>query len=630
MRLPDPELSRAIVIGMSHFDDPSLPGLPGVLKGVSELSAILTDQGGTGLRRENCLVVSNESSLPIVGEHLEAFAAAAQDTLIVYYAGHGVLDVRGELHLALVGTKTNMLSWTAIPLSSIRQLMAESPARNRVLMLDCCFSGRAIGTMADMRSALAAQVDVAGAYTLTSAPPNSPSFAPAQADYTAFTGELIRILRFGAPAAPVLLTLGEIYRLLHGNLAARGLPLPQQRNTESAHRLALAPNQAKRGENRVDVAARYGPLWRDAHDGNPEAMYHLGRLLRQDGHELDAEAWLKEAARLDHSDAMVDLASIHEAAGRLDVAELWFRRAAEDGGDHAVLQVADFMERRGKLNSVKAYLRTSANLGNPQSMTRLAALLRRDGKVEDAQHWIRMANSLPMRSGHARETQIMVPDKDPATLIRNAQETSEPGLIVKFASMMEWRGMTNEAEFFYRKAADLDHGEAMFRLAILLEDLRRSEEAENWYRMASENGHAEAMYRLGVILDRRGATAGEEWLKRSVEAGNTEGMFALGIVLFRRGDHAAADELFERAATAGHAAAMNAIGHSLSDRDPERAKVWFERATRLGNIPAMNNLGLLLLNDDPEAARALFTRAAQHGNNVAIANLEQLRRGDAR
>src|SRR6476660_3455767 len=120
------------------------------------------------------------------------------------------------------------LPWTAIPIAAMKQVIAESPAKNRILILDCCFSGRAIETMTEMQSALASQIDVAGAYTLTSAPPNSTSLAPARSVYTAFTGELIRILKAGVPGEPELLTLGTVYRILRANLAARGLPLPQQ------------------------------------------------------------------------------------------------------------------------------------------------------------------------------------------------------------------------------------------------------------------------------------------------------------------------------------------------------------------------------------------------------------------
>lgn len=623
MRLPDPEQSRAILLGTSRFDDPLLPELPGVLKGIWRLSKILTAQNGTGLRVENCLVLDNESSVPIVGEHLDSFAAAAQDTLIVYYAGHGVLDRGGNLHLALTGTRSSRLSWTAIPISNIRALMADSPARNKVLMLDCCFSGRAIEAMTDLQSVLTAQVDVAGAYTLTSAPPNSPSFAPVQANYTAFTGELIEILQFGSPSAPNLLTLGEIYRLLHNSLARRGLPLPQQRNTQHAHLLALAPNGAKKIKTRTDFAARYGIVWKKAHEGDLESMYHLGVLLRQDRLEEDAEAWLKEAARLDHADAMVDLASIYEAAGKMETSELYYRRAADEGGDHAIRQAAEFLERRARLKSAIAYLRMSANQGNTESMIKLAALLRRIGKEGEAEHWLHEASLPALESGNRDDTQMMVPN-NAQDLINYAKEAREPAMVDNFASTMELRGMAIEAEFFYRRAAEQNYTEAQYHLALLLEDLRRKDESENWYRTAAENGHSEAMYRLGTILHRRGAAAGEEWLKRSSDAGNIDGMFALGRILAQRRDHAAAEVLFERAAVAGHAAAMNALGLSLAGRDPKRAKIWYQKASRLGNIAAMNNLGLLLLNDDIEAARASFMRAALHGNNIARENLKHL------
>lgn len=65
-------------------------------------------------------------------------------------------------------------------------------------------------------------------------------------------------------------------------------------------------------------------------------MYQLGVLLRRDKRDLDAAAWLQEAARFDHEDAMVDLAAIHEAGGRIEEAELWLRRASDGDNDHAV------------------------------------------------------------------------------------------------------------------------------------------------------------------------------------------------------------------------------------------------------------------------------------------------------
>jgi hypothetical protein len=61
--------------------------------------------------------------------------------------------------------------------------------------------------------------------------------------YTAFTGRLISLLREGDERAGELLTLGEIYRRLNSQLGREGLPLPQQRGTETADLLGLVRNR---------------------------------------------------------------------------------------------------------------------------------------------------------------------------------------------------------------------------------------------------------------------------------------------------------------------------------------------------------------------------------------------------
>jgi hypothetical protein len=63
----------------------------------------------------------------------------------------------------------------------------DSPAANRVLILDCCFSGRAIEAMTEPNSIVAGQIDITGVYTLTSASANQPANAPAGEKYTVFT-----------------------------------------------------------------------------------------------------------------------------------------------------------------------------------------------------------------------------------------------------------------------------------------------------------------------------------------------------------------------------------------------------------------------------------------------------------
>ena len=184
---------------------------------------------------------------PEVGAALDHAVNAASDTLIVYYAGHGLLTPRGVLHLAVAETHPDQVGYTAVPMEWLRSALAESPARNRILILDCCYSGRAADAMTSITSAITASIDISGTYTVTSAPANSPSIAPPGLRFTAFTGELLKVLHEGIPGAGDLLSLRDIYMALVRNLQARSMPRPQHRGTGLADLIALGPNIADAG-----------------------------------------------------------------------------------------------------------------------------------------------------------------------------------------------------------------------------------------------------------------------------------------------------------------------------------------------------------------------------------------------
>lgn len=215
-----------------------------------------------------------------MGDPLEQAAEQAQDLLLVYYAGHGLIDRRGELHLALSTTRGDRIRWTAVPFSYLRQVVADSAASNRVLILDCCFSGRAIEAMADPRSVISGQIEITGTYTLTATSANTPAHAPSGARYTAFTGALLDLLRVGMPEGPELLTLDVIYLQLLRNLAANGSPRPERLGTLTTGFLAL-------GRNRAAMVSDFQP--EADHDGGSEALSAVVEANSADG---DSEALL--------------------------------------------------------------------------------------------------------------------------------------------------------------------------------------------------------------------------------------------------------------------------------------------------------------------------------------------------
>lgn len=86
--------------------------------------------------------------------------------LLIYYAGHGFVDRRGNLYLGLTDTEPDDVAASALSYEILREAILDSPARQRVVILDCCYSGRAMEVMADATSQIAAHTQVEGTYVL--------------------------------------------------------------------------------------------------------------------------------------------------------------------------------------------------------------------------------------------------------------------------------------------------------------------------------------------------------------------------------------------------------------------------------------------------------------------------------
>ncbi|MEV0056169.1 caspase family protein [Saccharopolyspora shandongensis] len=243
MRLPDGERSRAVLIGSSSFADPDLPDLPAVSNNLGDLASALTDPLRTSLPRKHCTLLHDPEGLEAVGDALDAASKQAQDMLLVYYAGHGLLDRKNELHLSLPRSRRDRVRLSAVPYSHIREVMLRAQAANRIVILDCCFSGRALGeAMAEVNTLLPGQIEIAGTCTLTSTSATELALAPEGERWTAFTGELIRTLQNGVDDDSKLLTLDSIYLHLDCAMNSRGLPRPDQCGSRTAGKLALARN----------------------------------------------------------------------------------------------------------------------------------------------------------------------------------------------------------------------------------------------------------------------------------------------------------------------------------------------------------------------------------------------------
>jgi uncharacterized caspase-like protein len=63
------------------------------------------------------------------------------DLTLLYFTGHGLKDDYGRLYLAMTDTKRDRLLFTGISAQQIDEAMESCSSRQKVLVLDCCYSG---------------------------------------------------------------------------------------------------------------------------------------------------------------------------------------------------------------------------------------------------------------------------------------------------------------------------------------------------------------------------------------------------------------------------------------------------------------------------------------------------------
>ncbi|GAA2819358.1 caspase family protein [Crossiella cryophila] len=236
----EPALSRAVLIGTSEYaDDQDLSNLPAVRHNLSDLLAALTDPVTGILDWAQCTVIDTPDSPQSMLVRLEKAANQARDLLLVYYAGHGLRhDRREQLYLTVRESRSDQLLGSTVPFDSIREIIENSKARTRLLLLDCCYSGLALGAMSggsiDTRDVL-----VQGTTVITSSPRNKISHSPIGERNTAFTSEVIRLLRNGSPLPEEPLTVQELYRSVYAAMAQRGYPSPKMSSGDTSADLLL-------------------------------------------------------------------------------------------------------------------------------------------------------------------------------------------------------------------------------------------------------------------------------------------------------------------------------------------------------------------------------------------------------
>ena len=189
--------------------------------------------------------VANELNPGRVPDLLMTRFAAATDVALFYYVGHGLLsdDEEVQLCLGLTGTVKDprRVVPTSLLYSAVRRALLRSPARTKLVILDCCHSGIALpprlgqpGTAAAeaVPEELLDETGVERTYVLVAASRKYAYYEENQAaelPQTFFTKYLADLVERGIDDGPPELTMEMLFRRLRASLQAGGHSRPAAR-----------------------------------------------------------------------------------------------------------------------------------------------------------------------------------------------------------------------------------------------------------------------------------------------------------------------------------------------------------------------------------------------------------------
>ncbi|GAB7109447.1 hypothetical protein JCM4814A_77610 [Streptomyces phaeofaciens JCM 4814] len=249
----DPLRSACVLIGVDDYA--SLDPLRSVRHNLVELRDALVKETIWGIPEDRIVTVANpRAPADLVGPIREA-AWRAEDTLIVYYAGHGLLDRHERQLLLTLPDSVEGRPDTCVRSRDVRLAIRDTgTAMRRVLILDCCFSGQVLNEMAGtdrgaQGGAAAVQTldGVQGSYVMTSAPRDRPSHAPDPRRCTVFTGALVDVMNQGLPDGPDMLGLHALFQAVKERITTMRPTMPQEPQDEDRNgvgRLDFVRNRA--------------------------------------------------------------------------------------------------------------------------------------------------------------------------------------------------------------------------------------------------------------------------------------------------------------------------------------------------------------------------------------------------
>ncbi|WP_033400773.1 caspase family protein [Actinokineospora enzanensis] len=510
--VPDPARSRAVLVGVSEYVNQAR--LPSVVNNVRELRRVFSNADLWGLPDEHCVALVDPESTAQVLDAVHAAAEAASDLLVFYFAGHGLLDDRGDLYLALPDADKDRL-YRAVRFDDVRREIVGAPrVLGKVVILDCCFSGRAMQGGMSGSDDLADRASVEGSYVMTACGETKLALAPPGEKFTAFTGALLHRMRHGIPNGPKTLDMETLFRHVRADLRAKHRPVPQQRIRNDGSLIALVRN---RSVPRVAVKDRSGAGVVRRRDGGRDAataqaaakpVVRPPERARPPSEFPDLYRWSPSelVARVDEQ----------RSAGAGAVADRLLRMAARRRPDQEVAAIVDLLRRTARHTELRAVHAAAATRPRVEIL-RIVDVLRETNQADEASALLRAAGATDAANiaRLARRLRDQQRHADLAALLDAAMDTARKrSALLGLVNTLFDAGLREEGDQLVLRAMNTLPGPAVIEFADELRVAGRDKSACTLYAAAADTLVATrpvaAVTRLCAVMSEGGHARGAD------------------------------------------------------------------------------------------------------------------------